>query len=288
MNKQSKNGYQGWSRRTLSTQEEPQESMLKKLTLNKWSLTFAVMLVMFSAWLGLEEVDKHIAAGQQDILYVTDTIPYDIQRVNTDNSDNADKPGSVEVLANSADGAQNMEGQKSNGQPAENKDDKAGAQAEENKLAENKTAESKPEENKPEENKPEENKQGTSGNYSINSDSDFFINYRLEREKARSRQLELLQSLIDDEKTTSEMRAEAQHKVIEQAEAIEQELMLESILVAQYGGEAVVFIQPEKVNVVLSLSKENGIADNEAEKIARLVDNYTAIGFENVIIVLKN
>ena len=283
MNKQSKNGYQGWSRRTLSTQEEPQESMLKKLTLNKWSLTFAVMLVMFSAWLGLEEVDKHIAAGQQDILYVTDTIPYDIQRVNTDNSDNADKPGSVEVLANSADGAQNMEGQKSNGQPAENKDDKAGAQAEENKLAENKTAESKPEENKP-----EENKQGTSGNYSINSDSDFFINYRLEREKARSRQLELLQSLIDDETTTSEMRAEAQHKVIEQAEAIEQELMLESILVAQYGGEAVVFIQPEKVNVVLSLSKENGIADNEAEKIARLVDNYTAIGFENVIIVLKN
>ena len=283
MNKQSKNGYQGWSRRTLSTQEEPQESMLKKLTLNKWSLTFAVMLVMFSAWLGLEEVDKHIAASQQDILYVTDTIPYDIQRVNTDNSDNADKPGSVEVLANSADGAQNMEGQKSNGQPAENKDDKAGAQAEENKLAENKTAESKPEENKP-----EENKQGTSGNYSINSDSDFFINYRLEREKARSRQLELLQSLIDDEKTTSEMRAEAQHKVIEQAEAIEQELMLESILVAQYGGEAVVFIQPEKVNVVLSLSKENGIADNEAEKIARLVDNYIAIGFENVIIVLKN
>ena len=58
MNKQSKNGYQGWSRRTLSTQEEPQESMLKKLTLNKWSLTFAVMLVMFSAWLGLEEVDR--------------------------------------------------------------------------------------------------------------------------------------------------------------------------------------------------------------------------------------
>ncbi len=274
MNKQSKNDYQGWSRRTLSTQEEPQESMLKKLTLNKWSMTFAVLLVMLSAWLGLEEVDKHIVAGQQDTLYVTDTIPYDIQRVNTDNADNADKPGSVEVLANSTDGTQNMDGQKSDGQPAENKDDKAGAQADENKPTENKTAENKP--------------QDTSANYSINSDSDFFINYRLEREKARSRQLELLQSLIDDEKTTSEMRAEAQHKVIEQAEAIEQELMLESILVAQYGGEAVVFIQPEKVNVVLSLSKENGIADNEAEKIARLVDNYTAIGFENVIIVLKD
>ena len=40
--------------------------------------------------------------------------------------------------------------------------------------------------------------------------------------------------------------------------------------------------------MVLSLSKENGNADNEAEKIARLVDNYTAIGFENVIIVIKD
>ena len=129
--------------------------------------------------------------------------------------------------------------------------------------------------------------QAGSDNFSINSDSDFFINYRLEREKARSRQLELLQALIDDEKTTAEMRAEAQSKVIAQAEAIEQELMLESILVAKYSGEAVVFIQPEKVNVVLG-AEQKELADNEAEKIARLVDNYTGIGYENVIIVLKD
>ena len=109
----------------------------------------------------------------------------------------------------------------------------------------------------------------------------------MEREKARSRQLELLQALIDDEKTTAEMRAEAQSKVIAQAEAIEQELMLESILVAKYSGEAVVFIQPEKVNVVLG-AEQKELADNEAEKIARLVDNYTGICYENVIIVLKD
>jgi stage III sporulation protein AH len=122
--------------------------------------------------------------------------------------------------------------------------------------------------------------------YSINSESDYFINYRLEREKARSRQLELLQELIDDEKTTSEVRSDAQAKVIAQAEAIEQELMLESIMVAKYGGEAAVFIQPEKVNVVLEMNPEK-MSDSEAAKIAELVNNYTGIGYENVIVVLK-
>ena len=56
---------------------------------------------------------------------------------------------------------------------------------------------------------------------------------------------------------------------------------------AKYSGEAVVCIQPEKVNVVLGAAQKEP-ADNEAEKIARLVDNYTGIGYENVIIVLKD
>ena len=97
----------------------------------------------------------------------------------------------------------------------------------------------------------------------------------------------MLQGLIDDEKSSAEIRQQSQQKIIEQAEAIEQELMLESILVAKYGGEAAVFIQPEKVNVVLNISPEN-MSDTEAEKIASVVDNYTGIGYENIIVVMKD
>ncbi len=269
MSKQSKKAYQGWPRKTISAADEEKTNWLKKLTLNKWSLTFAVMLVMFSAWFGLEEVDRrNLAAQQQEVLYVTDTVPYDIQRVNAD-----------------------VDGQKNNEQKNNEQNNNEQQNNEQNLNKQNQEATNK---NEPAENKPEQaasaGQEESKANYSINSDSDFFINYRLEREKARSRQLELLQALIDDEKTSDDMRDEAQHKVIEQAGAIEQELMLESILVAQYGGEAVVFIQPEKVNVVLGLGKQpaEGMADREAEKIARLVDNYTGIGFENVIIVLKD
>lgn len=243
---------------------EEKINWLKKLTLNKWSLTFAVILVMLSAYLGLEEVDKQQQPADE-VLYVLDTLPYDIQKVNAEVGENGQP--AAEQQGQSTPDNQNEENKQA---AAEQKPDSAQGGAEQKPESEQQPG-----------------VQTGSDNFSINSDSDFFINYRLEREKARSRQLELLQALIDDEKTTAEMRAEAQRKVIAQAEAIEQELMLESILVAKYGGEAVVFIQPEKVNVVLGV-EQNELADNEAEKIARLVDNYTGIGYENVIIVLKD
>ncbi len=246
---------------------EEKINWLKKLTLNKWSLTFAVILVMLSAYLGLEEVDKQQQLQQpaDEVLYVLDTLPYDIQKVNAEVGENGQP--AAEQQGQSTPDNQNEENKQA---AAEQKPDSAQGGAEQKPESEQQPG-----------------VQTGSDNFSINSDSDFFINYRLEREKARSRQLELLQALIDDEKTTAEMRAEAQRKVIAQAEAIEQELMLESILVAKYGGEAVVFIQPEKVNVVLGV-EQNELADNEAEKIARLVDNYTGIGYDNVIIVLKD
>ena len=231
-------------------------SGLKKLALNKWSMTFAVMLLLLSAYVGLEAQER--AAVGDDVLYVSDNLPYEVQKVSGE--------GEVQILKN--DEADKPDDQMS--------DDAEGTAA---KL----------------DNTPEQGKQQqddgqnlqTGGNLSINSDSDFFINYRLEREKARSRQLEMLQGLIDDEKSSAEIRQQSQQKIIEQAEAIEQELMLESILVAKYGGEAAVFVQSEKVNVVLNISPEN-MSDSEAEKIASVVDNYTGIGYENVIVVMKD
>ncbi len=245
-------------------QKEKRWSGIKKMALNKWSLTFAVMLLLLSAYVGLEAQER--AAIGDDVLYVTDTLPYEVQKVSGE--------GKVQILKNEDESKnENDEANKPDDQMS---DDAEGTAA---KL-----------DNTPEQGKqPQDNGQNlqTGGSLSINSDSDFFINYRLEREKARSRQLEMLQGLIDDEKSSAEIRQQSQQKIIEQAEAIEQELMLESILVAKYGGEAAVFIQPEKVNVVLNISPDN-MSDSEADKIAAVVDNYTGIGYENVIVVMKD
>lgn len=209
---------------------------LRRLAFNKWSVTIAVMLLMLSVYVTMEQ-----PGVADDVLYVTDTLPYKVQKVSgegsllpvDDEADEADSGGQAETPAAGDDDAL-LEGDE---------------------------------------------------RYSINGDSDFYINYRLEREKVRSRELEMLQGVIDDEKTTDEVRKTAQEQVLAEAEATSCELMLESILAARYGGECAVFIQNGKVNVVLNADEK--MSDTEAEKIAALVDNYTDVGLENVVVVLK-
>lgn len=209
---------------------------LRRLAFNKWSVTIAVMLLMLSVYVTMEQPGM-----ADDVLYVTDTLPYKVQKVSgegsllpvDDEADEAESGGQAETPAAGDDDAL-LEGDE---------------------------------------------------RYSINGDSDFYINYRLEREKVRSRELEMLQGVIDDEKTTDEVRKTAQEQVLAEAEATSCELMLESILAARYGGECAVFIQNGKVNVVLNADEK--MSDTEAEKIAALVDNYTDVGLENVVVVLK-
>lgn len=208
---------------------------LRRLAFNKWSLTIAVMLLMLSVYVTAEQ-----PGVGEDVLYVTDTLPYEVQKVSGE--------GSLTVVD-------------------DEKDEKDDDEKEEPAAGDNSALLEGDE------------------RYSINGDSDFYINYRLEREKVRARQLELLQGVIDDENTTDEVRKSAQEQVLAEAEATSSELMLESILAARYGGECAVFMQNGKVNVVLNADERMG--DSEAEKIAALVDNYTGVGLENVVVVLK-
>lgn len=121
----------------------------------------------------------------------------------------------------------------------------------------------------------------------LNNDNDYFVNYEMEREKVRSEQLELLNEMVEGEDTLPDVKQEAENKILAITEGMENELLLESLLVAKYGGEAVVFVQEDKVNVILR-PKSGKIDDLEAEKIAQLVDTYTGIGYENAIIVIKD
>ena len=121
----------------------------------------------------------------------------------------------------------------------------------------------------------------------LNSDSDYFVNYEMEREKVRSEQLELLNEMAADSDTLPDVKKEAENKILAITEGMENELLLESLLVAKYGGEAVVFVQEDKVNVILR-PQAGKINDGDADKIAQLVDTYTGIGYENAIIVIKD
>lgn len=279
-------------------------------SLNKWSMSFAVTLVILSAYMGIAKVSQ---SQNDEILYVLDTVPTEVTSVVADIS------GVSDVGEISGDENANVESSESgavadtevanlevaNLDGVEIESDVSGVEVGDGILEDNIIEETGAisDENNDVDLENSENSEDAAtqtvgellsgsevadpSSYAINNDSDFFINYRLEREKNRSEQLELLNAIIADGNTTEEMRSQTQEKIIAITDAMENELLLENILVAKYGGEAVVFVQSEKINVVLS-GDATQMSASEAAKIAEMVNGYTAIGFENVIVVIKS
>ncbi len=282
-----------------------QKAKSKKLhlaSLNKWSMSFAVTLVILSAYMGIAKVSQ---SQNDEILYVLDTVPTEVTSVVADISGDSEvaDDGNTQVEGSEDGAVANTEVANLDGAEIESgtSEVEVGEDISDDIIIEETGAISGENSVESIENSDvsEDATTQTVGellngsevadpsSYAINNDSDFFINYRLEREKNRSEQLELLNAIISDTNTSSEMRSQTQEKIIAITEAMENELLLENILVAKYGGEAVVFVQSEKINVVLS-GDATQMSASEAAKIAEMVNGYTAIGFENVIVVIKS
>ncbi|ATW24029.1 SpoIIIAH-like family protein [Candidatus Formimonas warabiya] len=114
---------------------------------------------------------------------------------------------------------------------------------------------------------------------------DYFVNYRMEREKIRSEQVEILREIVDNPNSVSDVRKEAQEKMLTLTQTMENELKLENLIRAKDFPDAVVLIQPESVMVVL---KGAQLTDVDSTKIADLVANTTGCNYEDIIISTKD
>lgn len=113
---------------------------------------------------------------------------------------------------------------------------------------------------------------------------DYFVNYRIEREKIRSQQVEILREIVDNPNSVSEVRKNAQEKMLTITQNMENELKLENLIKAKDYQDAVVLIQPESVMVVVKIIE---LAAGDGTKIADLVANTTGHNYENIIITTK-
>lgn len=108
-----------------------------------------------------------------------------------------------------------------------------------------------------------------------------FAAYRLDREQSRSEELELLQTVIDDEAGSPTIRAEAEQRRLAIAAAIEQESTAESLLDAKGFGETVVLRGVDQATVVCAIELDAV----KAAQIAEIVASACGVAFENVVIV---
>lgn len=112
----------------------------------------------------------------------------------------------------------------------------------------------------------------------------FFAQYRLERDRARSQQVDLLREMVNTPATDTESRAEAQKRLLELTQQMEREMELENLMVAKGYPEAAAFIQPEAVTVVLFSSP---LKAEQKKEIASLASRLAGCTEEQVSIICR-
>lgn len=112
----------------------------------------------------------------------------------------------------------------------------------------------------------------------------FFTEYRIERDRTRSQQVEILREIVNNPNSSAQVRQESQQKLIKISENLEKESKIENALIAKGFKEAVVVIQQNSVMVIV---QSTGLRQDEIARISDIVIKVTGCKMEDVIIVPK-
>ncbi len=108
-----------------------------------------------------------------------------------------------------------------------------------------------------------------------------FAEYKLERERMRSRQLELLQNFAYDTHSDSQRREQFQNELQALVRKMGRETEIENLLKAQGYVDGLVILDDGAVTVVVPIT----LTREEAARIGDVVHRLTGINFERITIV---
>ncbi|MBF7082100.1 SpoIIIAH-like family protein [Desulfallas sp. Bu1-1] len=115
----------------------------------------------------------------------------------------------------------------------------------------------------------------------------YFEEYRMDRERARGMQVELLREVMASSSTDEDTRKMAHEQFLRISNNISKEMELENLIRARGFQDAAVFLDNESVTVVVQPG-EKMTADAENDAIAELVSKSTGVAENNVIIITKD
>ena len=112
----------------------------------------------------------------------------------------------------------------------------------------------------------------------IESDT-YIVDMKMTREKQRNSLTEQLNEIINIPSTADAAKVEASNIKVEMVKNSDTELKIENLLLAKGYDQAIVFIDSDKVNVVVNMKE---ITQNDATKIFDIVSNQSGINRENI------
>ncbi len=110
----------------------------------------------------------------------------------------------------------------------------------------------------------------------------FFVEYRIQRDRVRAQEIELLKDIINNPGASSEAKQNAEHKLIAMVSKMEQELMLENMIKAKGFEDVVFFFEDGTANVVVKVEE---LTDAEFFQIAEAAARITEESLENILVI---
>lgn len=113
---------------------------------------------------------------------------------------------------------------------------------------------------------------------------EFFTEYRMERERTRSQQIELLREIVNNSQSPADTRKEAQKKILDMTGQMKKELEAEKLIVARGYKDAVVLIQPNTISVIVA---GKSLSPEDNARIAQLVARATGMKVAEISVMGK-
>lgn len=113
----------------------------------------------------------------------------------------------------------------------------------------------------------------------------FFSEYRLEREKNRSKEVEMWEDIINNEKAEENFKNMAQQELVKIVSLTEKEMIIENLIVARGFNDALVFLTDDSATVIVE-AKE--LTSANIAQIQDIVERKTKLPPKSIKIMKKN
>jgi len=110
----------------------------------------------------------------------------------------------------------------------------------------------------------------------------FFVEYRLERERVRGREMEILNEMINNPQVGAEARGEAEKQLLNLIDLMEKELIVENMLKAQGYKDALLFTKKDTATVMIEAET---LSEEDFLRIAEAVSSVTGVTREKVQVI---
>jgi len=132
---------------------------------------------------------------------------------------------------------------------------------------------------------PNENDGKTGDESKETSGSRFFIDYRFEREHNRNKEVEYINSIINNPDSDHEMIKEAQAQLLELTSNMEAEAAIENLIKAKGFKDAIAIMHKNNVNIIVDKPE---LTADEVAQILEIVKRHSDFSTDNIVIIPRS